>query len=83
MTDYKRIDDGNWQDPLVGVINWYGILGEGDATIHGRTIKQVRPVLQKDNSGFYVSPTSLFDGAVRDITDQSRYVNPLRVPSAR
>jgi len=82
MQDYKRIGDAGWQTPSVGAINWYGILGEGTATIHGTKVTQVKPVLQKDGSGFYVSPTSLFDPNVTDLTDQSRYVNPLRVPSA-
>jgi len=39
-------------------------------------------VVQKDGSDFYVSPTSLVDLKVTDLKDQSRYVNPLRVPSA-
>jgi len=82
MADYKRIGDAGWQNPSVGSINWYGILGEGTAIIHGKTVTQARPVLQKDGSGFYVSPTSLFDATVKDVADQSRYVNPLRVPSA-
>ena len=59
MQDFKRIGDAGWQDSTVGAINWYGILGEGAATIHGKKIHSVKPVLQKDGSGFYVSPTSL------------------------
>lgn len=51
-------------------------------TIGGRKVDGVVPVLQKDGSGFYVSPTSLFDKTVPDVADQSRYVNPLRVASA-
>jgi hypothetical protein len=82
MQDFKRIGNAGWQDPSVGAINWYGILGEDTATIHGKKIKSVRPVLQKDASGFYVSPTSLVDPKVTDLADQNRYVNPLRVPSA-
>ncbi|MBZ5493701.1 MAG: hypothetical protein LAO76_22510 [Acidobacteriia bacterium] len=82
MQDFKRIGDSGWQDPAVGAINWYGILGEGTATIHGKKVTSVKPVLQKDGSGFYVSPTSLVDSNVTDLKDQSRYVNPLRVPSA-
>ena len=39
-------------------------------------------MLQRDGSGFFVSPTSLVDKSVKDIADQSRYVNPLRVASA-
>ncbi len=80
--DFKRIGDAGWQDPSVGAISWYGILGEGTATIHGRTVNSVKPVSQKDGSGFYVSPTSLVDLKVTDLEDQNRYVNPLRVPSA-
>ena len=82
MQDFKRIGDAGWQDPAVGAINWYGILGDGTATIHGKKITSVKPVLQKDGSGFYVSPTSLVDPTVKDLADQNRYVNPLRVPSA-
>jgi hypothetical protein len=82
MADFKRIGDAGWQDPAVGAINWYGILGEDTATIHGKKINQVKPVLQKDGSGFYVSPSSLVDPKVTDHADQSRYVNPLRIPSA-
>jgi hypothetical protein len=82
MGDFARIGAANWNDPNIGAINWYGILGTGTATIHGRTIKNVKPVLQKDGSGFYVSPTALADARVTDPSDQSRYVNPLRVPAA-
>jgi hypothetical protein len=82
MDDFKRIGDAGWQDSSVGAINWYGILGEGTATVHGTRVKSVKPVLQKDGSDFYVSPTSLVDPKVTDLADQSRYVNPLRVPSA-
>jgi hypothetical protein len=45
----------------VGAISWYGIVGEDVATIHGKKIQEVKPILQKDGSGFYVSPTSLQD----------------------
>jgi len=82
MQDFKRIGDAGWKDPSVGAISWYGILGEETATIHGKKVKQVKPVLQKDGSGFYVSPSSLEDRNVTDLADQSRYVNPLRLPSA-
>src|SRR5271157_4676888 len=34
MQDFKRIGDAGWKDSSVGAINWYGILGEGTATIH-------------------------------------------------
>jgi hypothetical protein len=82
MQDFKRICDAGWRDPSVGAINWYGILGEDAATIHGKKVKSVKPVLQEDGSDFYVSPTSLVDPKVTDLADQSRYVNPLHVPSA-
>jgi len=82
MQDFKRIGDAGWKDPSVGAISWYGILGKEKATIHGKRVKQVKPVPQKDSSGFYVSPSSLEDRNVTDLADQSRYVNPLRVPSA-
>ena len=82
MDDFKRIGDAGWNDSKVGAINWYGVLGEGTASIHGKTISQVKPVLQADGSGFYVSPTSLFDASVKDPADQSRYVDPLKVPAA-
>ena len=82
MQDFKRIGDGGWKDPAVGVINWYGILGEDTAAIHGKKVQSVKPVLQKDGSGFYVSPTSLVDLSVTDLKDQNRYVNPLHVASA-
>ena len=52
MQDFKRIGDAGWQNPMVGAINWYGILGEGTATIHGVKVTSVKPVLQKDGSGF-------------------------------
>jgi hypothetical protein len=82
MQDFKSIRDAGWKDSSVGAINWYGILGESTATINGNQIRSVKPVLQRDASDFYVSPTSLVDPKVTDLADQSRYVNPLRVPSA-
>jgi hypothetical protein len=82
MADFARIGAANWNDPRTGAINWFGILGTGTAMIHGRTVRDVKPVLQKDGSGFYVSPTALADNRVTDPADQSRYVNPLRVPAA-
>ena len=63
-------------------MQWYGIAAEGSARIAGRSISGVKPLLQRDGSGFYVSPTSLVDRGVADAADQSRYVNPLRVASA-
>jgi len=82
MSDFEKIKAAGWKDPSVGAINWYGILGEGTATIRGKKISQVTPVSQQDGSVFFVSPTSLEDKQVKEIEDQSRYVNPLRVPFA-
>ncbi|MDZ7652167.1 MAG: hypothetical protein U5L03_06170 [Burkholderiaceae bacterium] len=82
MADVARIEAAGWADPTVGVVQWYGIAAEGSVKIAGRQVNGVRPLLQKDGSGFYVSPTSLVDKAVTDKADQRRYVNPLRVASA-
>jgi hypothetical protein len=84
MSDFKKINDAGWKHPSVGAIHWFGVLGEEEetATINGKTIDNVVPVLQKDGSGFYVSPTGLVDSQVKDLKDQNRYVNPLRVPFA-
>jgi hypothetical protein len=81
MADVARIGKAGWDNPSVGAVKWYGILGTGSATIHGVKVPGVKPVLQKDGSGFYVSPTSLFDLAIPDPAEQSRYVNPLRIAS--
>lgn len=48
----------------------------------GRTVKGIEPVLQRNGSGFYLSPTSLVDRSVTDLADQRRYANPLRVAAA-
>ena len=82
MTDVSRISQAGWKDASIGAVQWYGILGQESATIGGKKIDAVRPVLQKDGSGFYVSPTSLFDKTVSDQAEQTRYVNPLRIASA-
>ena len=82
MADLARIAAAGWQDPTVGVVEWYGVAAEGSVKMAGRTVRSVKPLLQKDGSGFYVSPTSLVDKAVADVADQRRYLNPLRVPSA-
>ena len=82
MTDMAKIAAAGWMDPSVGAVEWYGVAAEGSVTIAGRTIRGVKPLLQKDGSGFYVSPTSLVDKNVTDNADQRRYPNPLRVPSA-
>ncbi|MFO1336794.1 MAG: hypothetical protein U1F53_00930 [Burkholderiaceae bacterium] len=82
MADMARIAAAGWTDASVGAVEWYGVAAEGSVKIAGRTVRGVKPLLQKDGSGFYVSPTSLVDRNVPDIADQRRYPNPLRVPSA-
>lgn len=82
MDDLARIEAAGWTDASVGVVRWYGIVAEGQATVAGRQVKGIKPVLQRDGSGFYVSPTSLVDPSVTDLTDQRRYANPLRVAAA-
>lgn len=82
MADLARIEAAGWADPSVGLMQWYGVAAQGSAKIGGRTVQGIRPLLQKDGSGFYVSPTSLVDKTVTDLADQRRYVNPLRVASA-
>lgn len=82
MADMARIAAAGWTDPAVGVVQWYGIAAQESARIAGRSVSGIKPVLQRDGSGFYVSPTSLVDKAVADTADQRRYVNPLRVASA-
>lgn len=81
MNDLARIEAAGWKDPKVGAIDWYGIVGQGSATIGGKHLTSPEPVLQKDGSGFYVSPTSLVDKSISDVRDQSRYVNALRIPA--
>lgn len=82
MNDVARIGTAGWTDPSVGAVRWYGILGTGQARIGGRLVEGVVPVHQADGSGFFVSPTSLFDARLADPADQRRYVNPLRIPAA-
>lgn len=82
MQDVARIGAAGWRNPAVGLINWYGVLGKGSASIGSRRVSSVEPVLQRGDSGFYVSPTALADDNVADPADQSRYVNPLRIPAA-
>jgi len=82
MVDVARIEAAGWTDASVGVVQWYGLAAEGSVKLAGRQISGVKPVLQRDGSGFYVSPTSLVDKTVGDIAEQKRYVNPLRVASA-
>ena len=81
-SDFRRIKNAGWDDSSVGAIHWYGVVGMGRTIIHGRTVKSVKPVLQSDGSGFYVSASSLFDQSISNIQDQKRYVNPLIIPFA-
>jgi hypothetical protein len=81
MDDFRRIGEAGWKDPAVGAIRWFGVLGRGSVGIGERTIRGVKPVELPGSSGFYVSPTSLFDpGFAED--DQRRYTDPLVVPGA-
>lgn len=82
MDDFKRISTAGWKDPTIGAIHWFGILGVEKLALKGQTVTAVVPVLQKDGSGFYVSPTALADNSIADVAEQSRYVNPLRIASA-
>lgn len=82
MEDIAKIGKAGWRDPKVGAVRWYGILGKGEARIGTKIIKGVEPVTQADGSGFYVSPTTLADETIANGADQSRYVNPLRIPAA-
>lgn len=82
MQDFARISAAGWDNPSVGAIRWYGILGQGEARIHGRVVRGVKPVVQSDGTGFYVSPTTLFDASIGDEAEQERYINPLRIPAA-
>jgi hypothetical protein len=82
MVDVGKIAAAGWTNPNVGAVQWYGVAAQGSQVISGKTIKGVVPILQKDGSGFYVSPTTLVDSNVPDISNQLRYLNPLRVSSA-
>jgi len=82
MDDLARIEAAGWADPTVGVVRWYGIVADGEVRMRGQKIAGIKPVLQRDGSGFYVSPTSLVDKSITDVADQRRYVHPLRVASA-
>ncbi|MBI1359715.1 MAG: hypothetical protein GC155_05455 [Alphaproteobacteria bacterium] len=79
MDDVKRIGEAGWKDPSVGVVQWYGILGRGEAEIAGRTVRNVEPVEVKDAPGFYVSPTTLADPDFAE-DDPQRYPDPMLVP---
>lgn len=82
MDDLARIEKAGWKDPAVGAIRWYGVLGTGTATVGGKKITGVIPVAQSGGSGYYVSPTALYDKTVTEAAEQSRYVNPLKIPAA-
>lgn len=81
MDSVKSISEAGWDDPNIGAVRWYGILGAGNAEIAGRKVKGVKPVQLNDGSGFYVSPTALIDGDFL-ADDQRRYVDALTVPHA-
>lgn len=82
MDDYQRIAAAGWNNPEIGVIRWFGVLGSGEpVTIAGNKVAGTVPVMQSDGSGFYVSPTALYDRQY-PVTDQRRYVEPLTVPAA-
>ena len=80
MDDVRRIKAAGWNDPSVGAVRWFGILGEGSVTVGGHRVKGVVPVEQSDGSGFFVSPTSLEDSAF-SANDQRRYINALQIPA--
>lgn len=82
MADFAAIKAAGWKDPKVGLINWYGILGEGSAKIAGVTVSSVVPVEHSDGSGFFVSPTAFADTTISDVRRQDRYVDPLKVRAA-
>ncbi|KQU95037.1 hypothetical protein [Devosia sp. Root105] len=78
MTDVAAIGAAGWNDPTVGAVRWFGVLGQGRARVGGNTVEGVVPVLQAD--GFFVSPTALIDPHFPP-EDQRRYVEPLTVPA--
>ena len=82
MTDVAKTRAAGWKNARIALVRWYGILGRGQGVIAGWTVKGIVPVLQADGSGFYVSPTALADKTITDPAVQTRYVNPLRIPSA-
>jgi hypothetical protein len=81
MTDVARIKAAGWTDTSVGVVEWYGVVGTGRATINGRTVQGIVPAEIADSGGFLVSPTTLEDPAF-PATDQRRYVEPLTIATA-
>lgn len=78
---YRTALEKGWDNPKIGVIRWYGVIGTGSAVITGKTITGVTPKEQPDGSGFYVSPTVLQDSRF-EVTDQRRYLNAEEVPYA-
>jgi hypothetical protein len=81
MDSVKEIEAAGWDDPSVGAIRWYGILGVGSTRIAGKIVNGVMPVKLNDGSGFFVSPTALADTRFSE-NDQRRYVDALTVPHA-
>lgn len=81
LNDYNAIRKAGWKDPLVGAINWFGILGKDQVKIGNTIIKSVVPIEQADGSGFYVSPTALEDPAFAR-EDQKRYLDAGTIPAA-
>jgi Fungal chitosanase of glycosyl hydrolase group 75 len=87
-SDLRRIRDAGWSDPTVGVIRWYGIMGTSSVRMpvgnQGKTriVDGVVPVKQNNGSGFYVSPTSLADSRITDLSNQRRYIDAQSVPAA-
>lgn len=80
MDDVRKIKAAGWNDPSVGAVRWFGILGTGSVKVGGHLVKGVVPVEQADGSGFFVSPTSLEDPAF-PANDQRRYIDPLQIPA--
>ncbi|KQR76955.1 hypothetical protein ASG35_11765 [Burkholderia sp. Leaf177] len=80
MDDLARIEAAGWNDPSVGAIHWFGIVGEGKTVVAGKVVSDVKPLT--NSSGFYVSPTSLFDLSIANRGDQKRYVDSIVVRSA-
>lgn len=78
MDDVAAIGAAGWNDPEIGAVNWFGILGQGSVTVGGNPVVDVVPVFQ--DNGFFISPTALIDPAF-PIEDQARYIEPLTVPA--
>lgn len=78
MTDVAAIAAAGWNDPAVGAVRWFGVLGQGSIEVGGHRVEGVIPVFQAD--GFFVSPTALIDPGFPP-EDQRRYVEPLTIPA--